>query len=82
MRLSEMYLIAAEEVMNHRRIELWGEGFRWFDLKRLNLPVRRTGSSYNITFCGFLERTQSEDGWYYEIPKTETDFNSLMESNY
>ncbi len=72
----------AEEVMNHRRIELWGEGFRWFDLKRLNLPVRRTGSNYNITFCGFLERTQSEDGWYYEIPKTETDFNSLMESNY
>lgn len=72
----------AEEVMTHRRIELWGEGFRWFDLKRLNLPVNRTGNNFNITFCGFLQRSHSEEGWYYEIPKNETDFNTLMEKNY
>lgn len=72
----------AEEVMVHRRIELWGEGFRWFDLKRLNLPCNRTGTNYDVGFCGFLARTQSEDGWYYEIPKIETDFNTLMEKNY
>ena len=23
----------ADEIMTHRRIELWGEGFSWFDLK-------------------------------------------------
>ncbi len=72
----------AEEVMTHRRIELWGEGFRWFDLKRLNLPVVRSGDNFNITFCGFLQKNQNEDGWYYEIPKIETDFNPLMETNY
>lgn len=72
----------AEEIMNHRRIELWGEGFRWFDLKRLNLPCKRTGSNFNVTFCGFLEKAQSENGWYYEIPKAETDYNTLMEKNY
>ena len=33
----------ADEIMTHRRIELWGEGFRWFDLKRLGLPLDRTG---------------------------------------
>lgn len=71
-----------QEIMVHRRIELWGEGFRWFDLKRLNLPCERTGNNYNISFCGFLTRTQAEDGWYYEIPKIETDFNTLMEKNY
>jgi len=30
-----------EEIMTQRRIELWAEGFRWFDLKRLNLPLDR-----------------------------------------
>lgn len=72
----------AEEIMTHRRIELWGEGFRWFDLKRLNLPCIRSGNNFDIAFCGFLKRTQEEIGWYYEIPKEETDFNSLMEKNY
>lgn len=73
----------AEQVMVHRRIELWGEGFRWFDLKRLNLPCNRDGSNYNATFCGFLLKTQAQDdGWYYEIPKIETDNNDLMVKNY
>ncbi|MBP1617159.1 MAG: putative outer membrane protein, involved in nutrient binding [Bacteroidetes bacterium] len=72
----------AEEIMIHRRIELWGEGFRWFDLKRLNLPCTRDGSNFDISFCGFLTKTQSETGWYYEIPKAETDANDLMEKNY
>ncbi|WP_293301300.1 RagB/SusD family nutrient uptake outer membrane protein [Pedobacter sp. UBA4863] len=31
----------AEEVMLQRRIELWGEGFRFLDLKRLNMPLDR-----------------------------------------
>lgn len=30
-----------DEIMTQRRIELWGEGFRWLDLKRLNLPLDR-----------------------------------------
>jgi hypothetical protein len=28
-----------------RRIELWGEGFAWFDLNRLHKPIIRTISS-------------------------------------
>lgn len=30
-----------EEIMIQRRVELWGEGFRFLDLKRLNLPLDR-----------------------------------------
>lgn len=30
-----------DEVMFQRRIELWGEGFRFTDLKRLNMPLDR-----------------------------------------
>jgi hypothetical protein len=30
-----------DEIMFNRRVELWGEGFRYLDLKRLNLPLDR-----------------------------------------
>ena len=72
----------AEEIMNHRRIELWGEGFRWFDLKRLQLPCYRTGSNFDVSFCGFLKKEITDNGWYYEIPDSETNYNSLMVKNY
>lgn len=32
-----------DEIMFHRRVELWGEGFRFLDLKRLDLPLNRNG---------------------------------------
>lgn len=31
-----------EEIWWQRRIELWGEGFSWFDLKRLKKPTNRS----------------------------------------
>ena len=72
----------SEEIMNHRRIELWGEGFRWFDLKRLHLDVNRTGTNYSQVFAGFLFKDKDADGWMYEIPKAETDYNPLCTKNY
>ncbi|MFA7116802.1 MAG: RagB/SusD family nutrient uptake outer membrane protein [Bacteroidales bacterium] len=30
-----------DEIMVQRRVELWGEGFRWTDLKRLNMDLDR-----------------------------------------
>ncbi|MFA6770659.1 MAG: RagB/SusD family nutrient uptake outer membrane protein, partial [Bacteroidales bacterium] len=30
-----------DEILIQRRVELWGEGFRWLDLKRLNMPLDR-----------------------------------------
>jgi len=33
--------VLIEEIMFQRRIELWGEGFRFLDLKRLNMPLDR-----------------------------------------
>jgi len=70
-----------EEIMNSRRVELWGEGFRFYDLKRLHLPIKR-GSNFNIAFCSFLEKDADADGWVWEIPKAETDYNSLCSKNY
>ena len=71
----------AEEIMNSRRIELWGEGFRYTDLKRLNLDLVR-GRNFDIAFCGFLEKKAGEKGWTWEIPNIETNYNPLCEKNY
>ncbi|RYZ32234.1 MAG: RagB/SusD family nutrient uptake outer membrane protein, partial [Sphingobacteriales bacterium] len=32
-----------DEILIQRRVELWGEGFRYYDLKRTNAPLDRTG---------------------------------------
>lgn len=71
----------AEEIMNSRRVELWGEGFRFYDLKRLNLPIHR-GRNFVQTFCTFIDKEAGADGWVWEIPKNETDFNKLCTKNY
>lgn len=71
----------AEEIMNSRRIELWGEGFRFYDLKRLNLPIHR-GRNFVETFSTFIDKEAGADGWVWEIPKNETDFNKLCTKNY
>jgi len=71
----------AEEIMNSRRIELWAEGFRFYDLKRLHLPVKR-GSNFDISFATFLEKDADADGWAWEIPRAETLYNTLCTKNY
>lgn len=70
-----------KEIMNSRRVELWGEGFRFYDLKRLHEPIKR-GSNFVVTFCSFLEKDADAQGWVWEIPKAETDYNSLCTKNY
>ncbi|MDR3128740.1 MAG: RagB/SusD family nutrient uptake outer membrane protein [Tannerellaceae bacterium] len=70
-----------EEIMNQRRLELWGEGFRWFDLKRLNLPLERKGTNFDIAFCGLLEVPAGDPLWQYAIPQKELDANPLMTTN-
>ena len=71
----------AEEIMNSRRVELWGEGFRFYDLKRLHQPIKR-GRNFEQTFCTFIEKDADAPGWVWEIPKNETDFNKLCTKNY
>lgn len=71
----------AEEIMNSRRVELWGEGFRFNDLKRLSLTLKR-GRNFDISFCSFLEKKPEDKGWIWEIPNIETNYNPLCETNY
>ncbi len=70
-----------EEIMTHRRIELWGEGFRWFDLKRLNLPLNRVGDNWKPAFCGVTEVPAGDIRWQYRIPQEEINANPDIEQN-
>lgn len=72
------------EVMDSRRIELWGEGFRWFDLKRLGLGVKRddTGTNHVAAVINNVWTIASTDPkWVIKIPKQEIDANPLCKQN-
>ena len=73
-----------KEIRLYRRIELWGEGFNWFDLKRWNEPiVRRIWKADDPTSGNYPAWMEAElsttigNGWTYAIPKAETQYNKL-----
>ncbi len=71
-----------EEIMVQRRVELWGEGFRFSDLKRLNLALDRTGSNHKSSYANnVMEIPAGDSKWQSLIPQDEMDSNPLMEQN-
>jgi len=74
-----------DEVRLYRRIELWGEGFCWFDLKRWNLPMHRTAWKPGDTTSGNIPEdiacdvpATQNNGWRYGIPVRERHVNALI----
>ncbi len=71
-----------DEIMIQRRIELWGEGQRFFDLKRLNLPLDRTGGNHKSSVNGgLMEVPEGDTRWTALIPQDEMDANDLFTQN-
>lgn len=68
-----------DEILLNRRVELWGEGFRFLDLKRLNLPLNRSAAAFpNFTAVSFLNTTTIPAGgveWQFLIPRREMESN-------
>jgi hypothetical protein len=69
------------EIMFQRRIELWGEGFRFTDLKRLNLPLDRTGANHSLSLCLVTSIPAGDVRWQWLIPKDELNANKNMVQN-
>ena len=71
-------LASVEDVYLQRRIELWGEGFSYFDLKRLNKGIDRTydGNNYPIAFQ--VKYAAHNDRWTFQIPLSEIQENSRI----
>jgi len=71
-----------EEIKTYRAIELWGEGFDWFDLKRWGDSINRKSYANGGNFLTILAVTQGAEAgnrWTWIIPKSETDYNSLID---
>ena len=72
-----------DEIKLYRGIELWAEGFNWFDLKRwgdsINRQVYKNGgnwmSSYAVSFG-----PDEKNHWTWCIPQNETNYNKGITS--
>src|SRR5690606_14138944 len=60
-----------EEILTHRRVELWGEGFRFYDLKRLNLPLNRNGANHIASLAQVFDVPAGDNRWEFLIPRGE-----------
>jgi hypothetical protein len=83
-----------DEILLHRRIELWGEGFRYFDLKRLGLPLIRDekavlpdgttqNSNHNIAWAtaATMNIPPSDPRWQYLFSDDELNNNPHIIQN-
>lgn len=69
------------EIWKYRRVELWGEGFRWFDLKRLNQPLDRTVVPNFVSSSvpqGLVSVPAGDKMWQFFIPILEMQANPSL----
>ena len=75
------------EILIQRRIELWGEGRNFTDLKRLGLPLERpeaaSGSmgGHVASIAIKLTEPAGTNNWTWMIPRAEIDTNPNLEQN-
>ncbi|MCL2098185.1 MAG: RagB/SusD family nutrient uptake outer membrane protein [Bacteroidales bacterium] len=71
-----------DDILIARRLELWGEGFRWLDLKRLNLPLDRTGANHIASVSSTMNVPAGDNRWQWKIPRNiEINANPLIIQN-
>jgi len=70
-----------KEVKLYRRVDLWGEGFDYFDYKRWNEPIVRKsiaqGGSFHTTFAITINPADGNK-WTWVIPRNETLYNDQL----
>lgn len=66
-----------DEVLVQKRVEYWGEGFRFFDLKRLNQPLDRTvvPNYVSASVADLMKVPAGDPRWQWAIPLGEIQSN-------
>jgi len=71
-----------DHIIMHRRADLWGEGQRFLDIKRLNKGMDRRGLGHNETLWNAASNFPAGDkNFVFLIPKQEIDANPNMVQN-
>jgi hypothetical protein len=69
------------EIKDYRKLELFGEGFNWSDLKRWKDSVVRTtfanGGNCHASTAITIAPTDVNE-WTWEVPLAETDYNDAL----
>ena len=75
--------LVVNEIWIQRRIELWGEGFATFDIKRLNKGITRSYTGTNHPTSKRFNTSTSPDWMNYCIVRTEfnNNFSVLPDEN-
>lgn len=70
-----------QEIVDYRELELWGEGFNWYDVKRWNRDiVRKSFEEGGNCHSATAVTVKASDGdWTWAIPENETQFNDDIE---
>lgn len=74
-----------DEIKLDRRMELWGEGYSWFDFKRWNEPIVRSEWIQSNTKSGNWPRSVAgtydvdrANGWRWAVPTLEYQYNAAV----
>ena len=71
-----------DEIFFNRRIELWGEGFRFTDLKRTNSPLNRAGIPNHVpTLIKVTSIPAGDIRWEWLFPQDELNANKQIVQN-
>lgn len=69
-----------DEIRTHRRIELWGEGFAFYDMKRWDMPLERTYEGTNHPTWGREDYPANSEKFNFQIPIGEINANEEISS--
>lgn len=70
--------VTVDDIYLQRRIELWGEGFEYFDLKRLNKGIDRSYEGTNHRSGCQLVVEAGDQIWVYQLPISEIQDNDQI----
>jgi hypothetical protein len=68
------------EIYLQRRIELWGEGFAFYDMKRMKRPLERDYEGTNHPAFGLFNHPAESDMFNFQLPEAEVNANDAISS--
>lgn len=67
-----------DEININKRIELWGEGQNFYDMKRLKQPLERNYTGSNHISIGKFNYPSGDPKFNFQVPQAELDANTKI----